>query len=225
MRSSLLTLVVLGCLSGAAQGQQPDPAAAPNLKTVSQKVGYGVGLRIGGDMKQRGADFDLEAVIQGIRDAMGGVKQRLTKEEIQQAFQVYEQQQAAKLKKAGADFLAANAKLPGVVTRRSGLQFKVLKAGTGATPKSTDTVTVHYKGTLLNGTEFDSSYKRGEPAKFPVTGVIAGWIEAIQLMKVGGHWRLFIPANLAYKDRAQSGIPANSALIFEVELLATQPSR
>jgi FKBP-type peptidyl-prolyl cis-trans isomerase FklB len=130
--------------------------------------------------------------------------------------------EAAKNKKEGEAFLAANKTKEGVKTLPSGLQYKVLKNGTGKTPKATDSVKAHYAGTLLNGTEFDSSIKRGEPTVFPVNGVIPGWIEALQLMKTGSKWQLFIPSELAYGERGQQSIPPNSVLIFEVELIGIE---
>jgi FKBP-type peptidyl-prolyl cis-trans isomerase len=175
----------------------------------------------------------MPALMQGMKDAMAGSKTLLTEEEaraalmqLQSEVQAKQQAKAAQEgeanKKEGEAFLAANKSKEGVVTLPSGLQYKILKEGSGPKPKATDSVVCNYKGTLINGTEFDSSYKRGEPATFPVTGVIKGWTEALQLMPVGSKWQLFIPSDLAYGARGTPGGPIgpNSTLIFEVELMS-----
>jgi FKBP-type peptidyl-prolyl cis-trans isomerase len=173
-------------------------------------------------------------VLQGLQDALADGKVLLTDDEIKTVMtdlqnQVRQKQEEKRLamaesnKKDGAAFLAANATKEGVVALPSGLQYKVLVAGTGPKPTATDTVVCNYRGTLLDNTEFDSSYKRGQPATFPVSGVIKGWTEALQLMPVGSKWQLFIPADLAYGERAQGPIGANATLVFEVELLSIQP--
>jgi len=175
-----------------------------------------------------------EVLAQGIWDTMSGGKTLMTDQEYVATMTAFKQEmsqrQIAKMKemsdknlKDGEQFLAENKTREGVVTLPSGLQYKVIKEGAGKTPKSTDTVTVNYKGTLINGTEFDSSYRRGQPATFPVKGVIPGWIEALQLMKEGAKWELYIPSNLAYGEKgAGRTIPPNSALIFEVELISVK---
>jgi len=173
-------------------------------------------------------------VLQGLQDAMADGKVLLTDDQIKTVMtglqnQVRQKQEekrqalAESNKKDGAAFLAANATKPGVVTLPSGLQYKVLTAGTGAKPTATDTVVCNYRGTLLDDTEFDSSYKRGQPMTFPVGGVIKGWTEALQLMPVGSKWQLFIPADLAYGERAQGPGGPNATLVFDVELLSIQP--
>jgi len=174
---------------------------------------------------------DPEMLAQGVRDAFAGGKTLLTEEEarktladLQKELMEKQQEQVRQMmeknKKEGEEFLAANKKKKGVVTLPSGLQYKVLKAGSGSSPKLTDTVETNYRGTLIDGTEFDSSYKRGETATFPVSGIIEGWKEALQKMKVGDKWQLFVPAELAYGERgAGREIGPNQALIFEVELL------
>src|SRR6202035_5095458 len=177
---------------------------------------------------------DPKILLQGLQDAMSNGKVLLTDDQIKTVMtdlqtQVRQKQEAKRLalaesnKKDGAAFLAANATKPGVVTLPSGLQYKILTPGTGPKPAATDSVVCNYRGTLLDNTEFDSSYKRGQPATFPVTGVIKGWTEALQLMPVGSKWQLFVPAELAYGDRGAGGqIGPNATLIFEVELLSIQ---
>src|SRR5216684_4422081 len=161
-----------------------------------------------------------------LKDAMSNRKPLMSEQEVRETMMAFEkdmqQKQAETAQKNAAEadkFLAANKSKEGVKTTESGLQYKVLKEGSGAQPKSSDTVTVNYRGTLMDGTEFDSSYKRGQPATFPVGGVIKGWTEALQLMKVGSKFQLFIPANLAYGEQGRPGIPPNSVLNFEVELM------
>jgi FKBP-type peptidyl-prolyl cis-trans isomerase FklB len=248
MKRALMGLMAGAVVAGSALAQAPQPgatapAAAPatapaagaagaGLSTTQQKASYGLGLSLGRNFKSQSIDIDMEILIKGMRDGMAGAKPALTDPQIQEALQAFQQEvmtkqaerakaEGAANKKAGEDFLKANAAKPGVVTLPSGLQYKVVKEGTGAMPKATDTVTTHYKGTLLDGTQFDSSYDRGEPASFPVGGVIKGWTEALQKMKVGSKWQLFIPAALAYGSSPPPGapIPPDSTLLFEVELL------
>src|SRR5450759_630332 len=213
-------------------------AAAPALKTRKEKFSYALGMNIGTGysqgLKKQSVEFDPNLVSQGLKDAMSGGKTRLTQEEAQAVLtevqteakkqqQEKMQQAAAANKTEGEAFLAANKAKDGVVTLPSGLQYKILTAGTGPTPTASDSVVCNYRGTLINGTEFDSSYKRGEPATFPVSGVIKGWTEALQLMPVGSKWQLFVPASLAYGDRAASNlIGPGATLIFEVELVSIQ---
>jgi len=226
--TALLIAVTLAMPAFAA-----DPEAKPapvELKSVKDKASYSIGLSIGRNMKQQGFDLELSTLAAGIADGLRGDAQ-LTDEEIEKVMTAFQQdfeaQQAGRMKataeknkKEGATFLAANAKKEGVVSTKSGLQYQVLKEGKGPKPTKNDTVTTHYVGTLLDGTEFDSSIKRGEPATFPVGGVIGGWTEALQLMPVGSKWRLFIPAELAYGARgAGRDIGPNATLVFEVELL------
>jgi FKBP-type peptidyl-prolyl cis-trans isomerase FklB len=178
-------------------------------------------------LKGDNIDLDEEAFMAAIRDMAAGKQPRLSKSEIQAVLQKVQQQRAAEAQKTadenlrkGQEFLSANGKKAGVKTLPSGLQYKVIRAGTGKSPKATDTVKVDYRGTLINGTEFDSSYKRGQPATFPVNGVIKGWQEALQLMKEGAKWQIYVPAELAYGPRGAGGqIGPNETLIFDVELL------
>lgn len=215
-------------------------AAAPlTLKTQKEKASYAVGMTIGSGLHRQGVPVDPALVARGLRDAMNGTKPLLSDEEMKAVLtqlqtqlraQQQEKAQEAEAKaheagepnrKAGDAFLAENKSKDGVVTLPSGLQYKILTAGTGPKPTATDTVTCNYKGTLIGGKEFDSSYKRGEPASFPVGGVIKGWTEALQLMPVGSKWQLFIPADLAYGDRgAPPDIGPGETLVFEVELLS-----
>jgi FKBP-type peptidyl-prolyl cis-trans isomerase FklB len=208
------------------------------LKTQKEKFSYAVGMRTGQRMaesfKKQSVPYDSAVLARGLRDGLAGGKTLLTEEEAQAAIKAVQdevgKQQMEKMqvegaanKKEGDAFLAANKGKEGVVTLPSGLQYKILKAGTGPKPTTNDTVVCNYRGTLINGTEFDSSYKRGQPVTFPVSGVIKGWTEALQLMPVGSKWQLFIPADLAYGDRgAGADIGPGSTLIFEVELVSIQ---
>jgi len=195
------------------------------LKTDQEKNGYSVGYDIGRSLQRQLTDVDAESMARGLKDAMGGVAPALPDQEIQQRFATVRQESAKKIveknKKDGEAFLAKNKGEKGVKTTASGLQYKVITAGKGKQPTAEDTVTVNYRGTLIDGTEFDSSYKRNQPATFPVKGVIPGWTEALPLMKEGSKWMLYIPANLAYGERgAGNMIGPNSTLVFEVELLS-----
>ncbi|HWR17420.1 MAG TPA: FKBP-type peptidyl-prolyl cis-trans isomerase [Terriglobales bacterium] len=210
-------------------------SAAPALTTQKQKASYAMGITLGSNLKRQEVDVDVEALTAGFRDVLYGKPPRISDAEAQAALDQLSQEMRAhmvervkamseKNQKEGEAFLAANKTKEGVVTLPSGLQYKVLTPGTGPKPTANDTVVCNYKGTLLNGTEFDSSYKRGEPTSFPVSGVIKGWTEALQLMPVGSKWQLFIPGNLAYGERGQAPtIEPNSTLVFEVELLSIKP--
>jgi FKBP-type peptidyl-prolyl cis-trans isomerase FklB len=199
-----------------------------NLKSAREKASYSIGLNIGSDMRSQPVELDLDALTLGIRDSFSGKESRLSEDErrdamnqLQQEAMAKAKEQAEKNQKEGEKFLAENKKKKGVVTLASGLQYKVIKKGKGEKPKLTDQVTTNYKGTLIDGTEFDSSYGRGEPATFPVNGVIPGWTEALQLMEVGSKWELYVPANLAYGERgAGQKIGPHSTLVFDVELLS-----
>jgi FKBP-type peptidyl-prolyl cis-trans isomerase FklB len=202
------------------------------LKDNKDKASYSIGMNIGSNLKRQNVDLNPDALMAGLKDAMSGKKPLLNDQEVKEAMMslekdMQEKQAAAGQKNAaeGEKFLAENKTKPGVKTTASGLQYKVEKEGNGAQPKASDTVTVNYRGTLINGTEFDSSYKRGQPATFPVSGVIKGWTEALQLMKAGAKYQLFIPANLAYGERgAGHDIGPNSTLIFDVELMEVKPA-
>jgi len=225
MHCLLAVLLVAGpalAADGKKQGE---------LTSYKQKLSYTLGLDLGAYFKSLGEDLDLVNIQHGIEDAYQGRKPLLSTEEsagIQQKFARKQQEKRLQKtremmirnRKAADDFLKENGKKDGVQTTASGLQYKLIKAGDGATPKADDTVKVQYRGTLLNGTEFDSSYKRGKPAVFSVNQVIPGWTEALQLMKVGSKYRIFLPPDLAYGDRgAPPVIAPGSMLIFDVELV------
>jgi len=227
IRWMAVVTMVLVAGSAAAEGTPQ----ARELKETKDRISYSIGMDIGRNLQRQPFEVDPELLAQGIRDVFSGGKTLLTEEEQKQTLADLQKELMAKQqehvrdmmeknKKEGEEFLAANGKKEGVVTLPSGLQYKVLTAGSGASPKLTDTVETNYRGTLLDGTEFDSSYKRGQTATFPVNGVIEGWKEALQKMKVGDKWQLFVPSGLAYGERgAGRDIGPNQALIFEVELL------
>jgi FKBP-type peptidyl-prolyl cis-trans isomerase len=219
----------------AASAQQPStqtpPAQAQDtspLKTPKDKASYAIGMQVGGSLHRQGIDVDMNVLMQGMKDAIAG-KTLMTDDEARAALTQLQNDMRAKAlagaettKKEGEAFLAANKTKPGVVALPSGLQYKVLKAGTGEKPTATDKVVCNYRGTLINGTEFDASEKHGGPATFPVNGVIKGWTEALQLMPVGSKWQLFVPSDLAYGPQGRPEIPPNSTLVFEVELVSIQ---
>jgi FKBP-type peptidyl-prolyl cis-trans isomerase len=201
------------------------------ITTDDDKVSYSIGQQIGGSMKQRGLAVNVPVLAASIEDALTGVPSRLTADEMRdamtkmQASMAQKQEQADKGNiEAGAKYLEANKAKTGIKVTASGLQYEVLAEGAGNSPKATDTVKVHYTGTLIDGTKFDSSYDRNEPVEFPVGGVIKGWTEALQLMKPGAKWKLTIPSDLAYGPQGRPSIPANSVLLFDVELLEVKAS-
>ncbi len=212
-------------------------AQAP-LTTRKDKFSYALGMQygagLGGNLKKQSVEFDPALAAEGFKDGLSGATPRMTEaeaqavlkevgEEVRKEMQEKQAKTAETNKTEGEAFLAANKSKEGVVTLPSGLQYKILKEGAGPKPTTNDTVVCNYKGTLINGTEFDSSYKRGQPATFPVSGVIKGWTEALQLMPVGSKWQLFIPSSLAYGERgAGADIGPDATLIFEVELLSIQ---
>ena len=204
------------------------------MKTDKDKESYAIGLNIGKSIHRDGVDVDPNILLRGLKDALAGGKTMMTDDEAKEVMTTLQanvrKQQAEKAqiageanKKAGDAFLAENKTKEGVITLPSGLQYKIITQGTGPKPTATDTVVCNYKGTLLDSTEFDSSYKRNQPLTIPVGGVIKGWTEALQLMPVGSKWELFIPSDLAYGPQAKGPIQPNSTLIFEVELLSIQP--
>lgn len=198
-----------------------------NLSTDEARVSYGIGRQLGDQLRENPAPgMTLDAILAGLSDAYAGVESRVPGEVLSASFQVIrERMQAEAQAKAeaaaavGLEYLVENAKREGVTVLPSGLQFEVLVAGEGAKPSREDTVRTHYHGTLVDGTVFDSSYERGQPAEFPVGGVIAGWVEALQLMNTGSKWRLYVPSELAYGGQAVGSIPPHSVLVFDVELL------
>lgn len=225
-RSASLIAITLGlyaCDQGTSSNQP--------LETLEQKASYSFGVDVANRLKQQGVELDVIALNRGIADAYNGSELALAEKEQLEAKTSFQAQLRDEMVKkqaaasegniaAGKAFLEENAKKEGVITTESGLQYKILATGDGKQPKDTDTVTTHYKGTLIDGREFDSSYKRDTPASFPVKGVIKGWTEALQLMHVGDKWQLFVPSDLAYGATKRSElIEANSTLIFEIELL------
>jgi FKBP-type peptidyl-prolyl cis-trans isomerase len=204
------------------------------LPTQKDKLSYAIGMNIGKNLHKDQVDVDPNMVLRGLKDGMAGGTTLMTDEQASAAITELRTQMMAKMaaehqkqaeanKKEGEAFLAANKTKPGVVTLPSGLQYKILKEGTGPKPAATDQVKCNYRGTLVNGTEFDSSEKHGEPITFPVNGVIKGWTEALQLMPVGSKWQLYVPADLAYGERgAGDVIPPDATLIFDVELLSIE---
>jgi len=218
--------------ANAADDGAPAPGSKAGLATDKQKQSYAFGHKVASNIRQRfGSDsFDLDAFLLGVKEGISGKGASLGEAECEQAFKTFQQQvgnrqmktanaAADKNKKEGEAFLAANKTKPGVQTLPSGIQYIVLKEGTGKQPKATDEVKVHYHGTLINGTVFDSSVDRGEPASFRLNEVIAGWTESVQKMKEGSKWRVFIPSELAYGPRGPASIGPNATLIFEIELL------
>ena len=199
---------------------------AQNPSKQMDSLSYSVGILVGNNLAQQGIDqIKVEDLAKGLSDVINGSKLHISMQEANQILSAYVEGQQARLMKesveVGAKFLEENGKRPGVVTLPSGLQYEVIKEGTGPKPGPKDKVTTHYHGTLIDGTVFDSSYDRGQPATFPVNGVIAGWTEALQLMGVGAKWKLFIPYNLAYGERGAGGsIKPYATLVFDVELLS-----
>ncbi len=228
IRLSAVAAISLGlyaCDKGSGTGEKQ------TLDSTLQKASYSYGVDVASRLKQQGIDLDVNALNRGIADSYNGAELALDDEariqaktmfqaELRDSMAKKQAETAASNQAVGEAFLAENAKKEGVITTDSGLQYKILTTGDGEQPKDTDTVTTHYRGTLIDGREFDSSYKRDKPASFPVKGVIKGWTEALQLMHVGDKWQLFIPADLAYGETKRSElIEANSTLVFELELL------
>jgi len=229
MKVILRAIFVVAFLSGICLAGEN-----PGLNDEREKISYSIGYQIGGDFKRQGIELVPDLIVKGIQDATGGAEPRISPPEMRKTLvdlkkkvEVDERKRqseiAGKSRAQGEAFLAANGKKEGVVTLPSGLQFKVLAQGTGKSPNPTDNVTVHYRGALVDGTEFDSSYKRNAPATFGVDRVIPGWKEALPMMKEGAKWQLFVPSKLAYGEMgAGPKIPPESALIFEVELISVQ---
>ena len=230
------SMVAVHAQDDAKKPDAAQPVARPEM-SAKQKASYGIGMNIGRSIKQQGLgadDLDASIVARGIFDALSGKESVLSQEQLSAAFdelqrmiQARADAAAAKNAEEGKKFLAANAKKPGIKTTKTGLQYEIIRSGNGPTPTKADTVTTHYKGQLINGEIFDGSYRgkaptpTDEPIRFPVGGVIAGWTEALQLMKVGDKWRLFIPSELAYGERgAGADIGPGETLIFEIELIA-----
>jgi FKBP-type peptidyl-prolyl cis-trans isomerase FklB len=225
----LAAIVSIALLSGICIA-----AEKVEIKDQKDKESYSLGYQFGTSLKMQGVDINLDVYTSAIRDALSGKQPQMSSEEMQSTIMAIRQRVAEVQQKAlkeqgdknlaeGKAFLTANAKKEGVKTLPSGLQYKVLTEGKGKTPKKSDTVTVHYRGTFMNGTEFDSSISRGQPATFKVDGVIPGWTEVLQLMKEGAKWQIFVPAELAYGERGMPPrIPPQSTLVFDVELISVQ---
>ena len=207
-----------------------------SLKDEYAKISYSVGYQVGGDFKRQNLTLQPALLLKGIQDALNGNELMMNKSEMQNvlvdlkkkidASQQEEKKKAAEKNLAeGKTFLLKNQKKRGVRTLESGLQYRILKKGSGASPKPTDMITLHYKGTLIDGKEFDSSYKRGEPATFRADSAIRGWVEALQMMNEGAKWKLFVPPDMAYGERGAGLISPNSTLVFNLELISAQPSK
>lgn len=213
---------------------QVNAQEAPALKTQKDKISYGIGVDVARNFMRLGIDFDVDILVKGLRDSLSGGRLLMTEDDLRATMNAYQselrekmlqamQVAAAANKKAGDAFLAENKTKEGVVALPSGLQYKILKAGDGRRPTEADTVDCNYRGALINGTEFDSSYRTGKPVTFKVTGVIPGWTEALKLMPAGSKWQLFIPPQLAYGERgAGRDIGPNATLIFELDLIAVK---
>ncbi len=229
-----LVTVVLMSVVAAGQETPSGTLPAPGFKSTLDQASYGIGISIGRNLKSQGLELNVEALIQGLKDSFANAEPRLTQAQMSAALEAFDKEVQAKNEargkvvgeknmREGKAFLAANKAKEGIVTLPSGLQYSVIKQGTGPKPKVTDTVKTHYHGTLIDGKVFDSSVERKDPAIFPVGGVIRGWTEALQLMPVGSKWRLFVPSELAYGPQgAGAEIGPHSVLIFDVELLEIQ---
>ncbi len=225
----IAAVALTGCNAqkdGSASTSETSPALT--LESDEEKLSYGVGMNIGFSLTRQGVpDLQLDAVIAGIRDSVNGIDPKVSETDVQQAATRIQERQEAELAvlaeengAKGVEFLKENAAREGIVTTESGLQYEVLKEGEGESPSAESVIRAHYHGTLIDGTVFDSSIDRGEPTQFAVNQVIPGWTEALQLMKVGGKMRIFVPADLAYGERSPGpAIPPNSTLIFDVELV------
>jgi len=226
MKSAFAVFTGVILLAGQAFG-----ADEQLLKSQKDKISYTIGVSSGNNLKQQSIDVDPDIMARGLKDSLSGGKLLLTDQEMREVMSAFQKEMAIKQvakrdalaeknKKEGEAFLAENKNKEGVTTLPSGLQYKVLREGKGKSPKATDTVVAHYRGTLINGTEFDSSYPRNEPASIRLNSVIKGWTEALPLMKEGAKWRLFIPTELAYGENGAGPIEPNAALIFEIELIS-----
>jgi FKBP-type peptidyl-prolyl cis-trans isomerase len=237
---SVLLIMTMGCQagdSGSSTDTDTDTSTGDkklDLDSERAKASYSIGYNMGRNLINIKEEIDFETVVQGFKDGFAGEhKAQLKSEEIEKALIAFRQRinkimqekrrsLGEKNKAEGEAFLKENAGNEGVITTKSGLQYKVIKEGTGAVPQATDQVTVQYRGTFINGTEFDSSYKKGKPATFLLNRVIPGWTEGVQLMKVGAKYKFFIPSNLAYGQRGSRAIGPNAVLIFDIELLAIE---
>ncbi len=233
MRFTLALLLSLAAIPTCAQEGLPapeakaaPPAEAGEANAFQQQVAYGIGLDLGRRLRADGMKIDLRAIVSGLRDGLTGAEPKMTDEQIAAVMTQFQRQRMSGLAQAnqaeGEAFLKENGAKEGVQTTESGLQYLVLEEGDGPSPTAEDTVKCHYEGTFINGEVFDSSYKRGEPTTFPVGGVISGWTEALQMMKVGSTWQVFVPGSIAYGEDGRPGIPPNTTLIFKIELLGIE---
>ena len=202
------------------------------LSTQKDKVSYIIGAQLGNNIKRQSIEVDADIVARGLKDALSGKKSPLTDQQVSEVMTASMREimdrrklEGEKNKKEGEAFLAENKKRAGVTVLPDGLQYKVIKEGTGTSPKSTDTVIVNYRGAFIDGTDFDSSYKRGQPATFPLSGAMRGWVEALQLMKTGSKWELFIPPELGYGEQGSGAVGPNMTLVFDVELLSVNEGK
>jgi FKBP-type peptidyl-prolyl cis-trans isomerase FklB len=233
-KSLFTAALATGLLAFHAGAQDKKVEEKSDVKLDKDKISYAIGMNVGNSIKQQSIEVEPDTLAQAIKDVLAGKTTRLTDQEARQTLmdmstalrakrEVEAKALGEKNKKEGEAFLAANAKKPDVKVTESGLQYKVITEGKGESPKASDTVTTQYRGRLIDGKEFDSSYKRGQPAEFPVTGVIKGWTEALQLMKPGAKWELYIPSDLAYGERGSGrDIGPNATLIFEIELIGVK---
>jgi FKBP-type peptidyl-prolyl cis-trans isomerase FklB len=217
MKYSILTLSLFGLIHGTC--------LAEDAISEKDKVNYSLGYELGKDLKREELELSPEILLQGVKDAIEGNRPKVNSRERRQSLADIKQKRAQENLEKSQAFLAEKAEMEGVVSTPSGLLYKVVQAGEGKTPTATDQVTVNYRGTLIDGSQFDSSYDRGKPSKFKVNRVIKGWSEALQLMKEGAKWELFIPPELAYGKRGRKPIPPNSALVFEVELISVDSAQ
>jgi FKBP-type peptidyl-prolyl cis-trans isomerase FklB len=251
MKLQILTLAVLSAVSFAGFAQQTQPAsqqsqpANPPQTTTAQpstqqafsnqtdKVSYAIGVDIGSNFKKQNIDLNPDVLAKGVKDGLSGGKTMMDDKEMRDTLMNFQkelmakrqaqmQEMVQKNKAEGETFLAENKKKPGIITLPDGLQYKIVKAGSGVSPTDTDSVTVNYEGTFPNGKEFDSSYKRGKPATFPVTQVIPAWTEALKMMKPGAEWMIYVPASLGYGERGAGPIGPNQVLVFKIELISVQ---
>ena len=215
---------VLTALLGLSIALSLPAAEESPFKSTKEKASYALGMNIGKQLRQNGAEIDTEIYVKAMKEAMSGGKLLMTDEQVRETLMAFQTELRTKTldknKKDGEVFLVENKKKEGIVTTASGLQYKIETKGTGKIPTTNDSVVCHYRGTLVDGTEFDSSYKRSEPSSFGVTGVIKGWTEALLMMPVGSKWKLFIPSEMAYGERGRPGIPPNSTLQFDIELVS-----
>ena len=229
-RTRILTVVAVAVAALGVAVLQLRAQPAPTLDTQMKKVSYAIGLNLGKSLAAQNVEADMDSLSRGVKDGIAGTSQ-LTDQQIQETMDAFQKEmqnkmtkQGAANKDAGVAFLAEMEKKPGVQKTASGLLYEIVTAGDGPKPAATDTVKVHYRGTLIDGKEFDSSIKRGQPAVFPVNRVITGWHEALQLMPVGSKWKLYIPSDLAYGQQGAAGgaIPPNAVLVFDVELISIE---